>query len=396
MGFTRDLGPSKNQSYTYEAYGNAEDMSSVVTNIEPEQTYFLSSLKTAPKATAKKFNWTTEGLRPPQKNAHLEKEDYVSQAVGSMEGMENYTQKFINSGFVTDDQIEVDKIYGEKNELVRQIRNAVTGQARDMEYAIVHNAMQRAGTATTAALTGGIPYFMSLQTLAATVSTTDGKVTTTVAHNLQTGDFIYFVADTMPTGLKQGTMYFVRLDTTTPEKNLYLFDSIDDAIENVTANIVKPTAAGTNLKIVKNNIKDLGGTTDFTVDDINDVMQMAYNRGGNPTEAVMSGSKKRRFSQIVSALGTTQRKSGDKKMDIVTDVLASDFGTITAKTHRMYNDNRIDLLDKQYFELKWFRQPHQVKGLPKKGTYEEFVLEADFGLQGTQPKASASITGIKR
>jgi hypothetical protein len=213
---------------------------------------------------------------------------------------------------------------------------------------------------------------------------------------LQNGDFVYFTAKTMPTGLKQSLLYYVHLDATTPETKFNVFDTLDDAVENVVANQVKPTTTGTNLKVVKNNIKDLGGSSDFTVDDMNDVMQMCYKRGGDPTEAVMSCAKKRRFSQIVSALGTTQRKSGDRKADIAVDVFASDFGTVTAVSHRLYSDNRIDFLDKQYWEHKWFTRPHQVSGLSKKGTYDEFVLSADYGLQGTQPKASGSLTGIKR
>ena len=37
---TRNLGPSKNQSYTYDAIGHAEDVSPILTNIDPEETLF--------------------------------------------------------------------------------------------------------------------------------------------------------------------------------------------------------------------------------------------------------------------------------------------------------------------------------------------------------------------
>lgn len=396
MPFTRDLGPSKNQSTTYDAYGNAEDMSDLVTNIDPDQTLLLSKMKDGNDAVATSFSWTTEGLRPPQKNAHLEKEDYTSQAVGSMEGLMNYVQNFQNTGYVTDTQRKVKKVYKEQDEFARQVRIAVTGQARDLEYAIVHGDTRRAGTQSVAPLTGGVPFFMQLQTITATVATDTGIVTCASEHHLKTGDFVYFIATTMPAGLSQGILYYVRLDDTTPDTKFTIFDEVDDAIENRTANQVKPSTAGTALKVCLNNIKSLGGTADFTVSDINDVMQMCYNRGGNPTTAFMSGAKKRRFSQIVSATATTNRKSGDKKMDIVTDVFTSDFGTITAQAHRMYGDKRIDFMDMQYWKKKWFVRPHQVKNLPKKGTYEEFVLEASFGIEGTQPKASGSLTDIKR
>lgn len=398
MGVTRDLGPSDSQSLTYDAFGAAEDYSKIITNIDPDQTMFLSSFGVADDAVETKFGWMTEGLRPPQKNAHLEKEDYTSGKVGSVTGLENYVQLFQNSGYVSDTQRKVKKIYNKQDELARQKTRAFSEQARDMEYMLSNNDAKVVGSGATAAESGGVPYFMQTENVAATLTVASGIVSTgTTEHKLVTGDFVYFTAGTMPTGLTAGIIYYVRVDATKPTTAFILFDTMKDAVENVTANQVKPSTTGTDLVIVKNNVLSLGGAADFTVDNINDVMQMCYERGGNPTEAIMSGRKKRRFSSIVSAIGTTQRKaSGDRKTDLVSDVLETDFGVITAKVHRMYPDNRIDFIDKQYFELKWFDRPHEVKGLAKKGNYEEFVLEASLGLQGTQPKASGSLIDIKR
>jgi len=393
----RDLNPSASQSATYEAYGNAEDYSKLITNIEPDQTKFLSSFREAPDAKATEFSWTTEGLRPPQDNAHFEKEDYVSQKVGSMEGLSNCVQNFQNTGYVTDTQRKVNKIYNEQDEFVRQVKNAMIGQARDMEYMLVNGKAKQLGSESVKPRSGGIPYFMSMQNIDCTLTVADGIVSTgAVKHNLTTGDFVYFIADTMPTGLKQGLLYYVRVDATTPETKFTLYDALADAVEGKTSAQVKPTTTGTALKIVKNNIIDLGGADDLSTDNMNDVMQMCYNRGGNPTKAIMSGAKKRRFSSIVGAIGQTKRKSGEHKMDIVVDVFQSDFGTITAEAHRMYPDNRIDFMDSQYWELKYLTRPHEVKDLAKKGSYTEFVLEAQLGLQGTQPKASGSLINIKR
>ena len=397
MAVTRDLGPSASQSLTYEAFGNAEDFSKIITNIDPEQTTFLSGFDEADDATDLKFGWMTEGLRPPQVNAHLEKEDYTSGKVGSMEGLENNVQIFVNTGYVSDAQRKTKKIYNEQDELTRQRTKAFGDQARDMEYMLVNNDIRRMGTASVAALSGGIPFFMQVQNIGATLTVATGIISTgATKHGLDTGDFVYFTAATLPTGLSENTIYYVRKDDTNPENDFTIFNTMKDAVENIVAKQVKPTTAGTGLAIVKNNIVDLASTADFTVDDMNNVMQMCYNRGGNPSEAIMSGAKKRRFSQIVAAIGTTQRKSGDKKMDTVVDVFQSDFGTITAKAHRLYPDSRIDFIDKQYWELKWFDRTHEVKGLAKKGNYTEFVIQGALGLQGTQPKASGSLVNIKR
>ena len=62
----------------------------------------------------------------------------------------------------------------------------------------------------------------------------------------------------------------------------------------------------------------------------------------------------------------------------------------------MYNSDRIDIYDFDYWELRYFEKPHEVNGLDKTGTYDKFVLETKLTLQASQPKASASIIGIKR
>lgn len=394
---TRKFGPSTSQSHTLEAIGHAEDYSSIITNIDPDKTFYLSEFSEDADAVALDFSWTTEGLRPPQVNAHLEKEDYESQPVGSLEMANNHCQRFVNSGYVTTAQIKVKKIYEPQDEFTRQYHNAFLGHASDIEYALVNNDVSRAESGSTPAMTGGVPYFMKTQTITATLSTSDGIITASSKHGLQTGDFVYFTASTMPTGLAANTIYYVRLEDDDGDTKFTIYNTMKDAVEKITANQVKPTTAGTGLAIVKNNVLDMGGTADFTLDDINNVMQMCFNRGGNPTLAVMSPAKKRRFSSIVTATTQINRGMGkDRKLDLVADTLETDFGVITAKSHRLYPDNRVDFMDMQYWDLKWFERTHEVPGIATKGSYKEFFIESWLGLKGTQPKASGSLINVKR
>lgn len=391
----RNLGPSESQSHTSEAIGHAEDFSKIIINIDPDKTFYLSEFSEDSDATTLKFGWMTEGLRPPQLNAHLEKEDYQSQKVGSMEAAENHCQRFVNSGWVTEAQRKVAKIYEPQDEFTRQYHNALIGHASDIEYMLVNGDKSQPESGTQPALSGGVPYFMQVQNQAATVA--DGVVTTTEKHNLATGDFVYFSARTMPTGLSQNTIYYIRQDETNPTTAFTIFNTMKGAVENVLADQVVPTTEGTGLSIVKNNVVDLGGAQDFTLDDINNVMQMAYNRGGNPTLAVMAPAKKRRFSSIVTASTQVNRDMGkSRKLDLVADVLETDFGVVTAKSHRMYPENRIDFMDMNYWSLKWFTRTHEVPGIAKKGSYDEFFIESWLGLKGDQPKASGSLINIKR
>ena len=393
MKFTRDFTPSVSQSVTYEAQGLMEDLSPVLTNIDPETTNFLSNLPNGENAKALEFGWMTEGLKPAGLNAHPEKVDYETQPVGSVAGLMNYQQHFLNTGWVSDAMRRVDKEYNEKDEFIRQMLKASREQARDMEYMIVNNAVKRAGSETVAALSGGIPYFMQTELQAVTFSTSTGLFTTTEPHNLITGDFVYFKAGTMPDGLDGTLCYYVEKVS---DKTFNIYNTLQGAVEKVKADQVTPSTAGATVSIMKSNVIDKGNKDDFSVEDMQVAMQMAYNRGGSPTDAFMSGSKKQRFSTIVNALATTNRKASDKSMQVIADTFSCDFGTVTAHAHRLYPDNRIDLLDMNYWELKWFDRSHQVKGLPKKGSYEEFVIEGWVGLKGTQPKASASIINVKR
>lgn len=119
----------------------------------------------------------------------------------------------------------------------------------------------------------------------------------------------------------------------------------------------------------------MGGTKDYTVDDINAVMQMCYYRGGNPSKLWMSPKNKKRFSSLVTSLATTNRKSGDKKMNIVADTLETDFGMVTAQPHLWYPNNRIDAMDEEYFALKWFDRTHEVANLAKRVTIPSLSLK---------------------
>lgn len=385
---------SVSQSTTYEAVGTKDDFSHIVTNIDPDMTFFLSNFGTATDAKSLKFNWTTEGLKPPQENAHFEMTDYTTDKVGSLAQWDNRCQHFISTGRVTDAQKKHAKEYSPEDEFARQKANAFKQHARDIEYALVFNRAPRDESPGNPALTGGVRYFLEEETEDVTFT---GNVCACIAdHKLDTGDSVYFKAkpgtgNKLPTEIVENLPYYIRKDA--DPKKFTLYNSMDDAIKNV--NQVTLTTPGQGVQVVKNNVFSAGDTL-FTEDHINDCMEMCFKRGGNPTLAVMSGRLKRRFSAIVTGGATKQRGSKEKTATNITDVYESDFGVIRAEVHRMYPDTVVDVMDMNYWDMKWFDRTHEVTGLAKKGSYEEFVIESWLGLQGTQPKASGSIYNIKR
>ena len=388
------VAKSVSQSTTYEAVGTKDDYSDIITSIDPDETFFLSHFGVAEDTTSLKFNWMTDGLKPPQENAHPEMTDYVTDKVGSLAQWDNRCQHFISSGRVTDAQRKHAKKYSPADEFKRQQEKAFRQHARDIEYALVFNREPRDESPGNPALTGGIRYFLEEET--EDVTFTGNVCVTTTDHKLDTGDFVYFKAkpgagNKLPTEVAANMPYYIRKDT--DPKKFTLFDSVDDAIKNV--NQVTLSTAGQGVQMVKNNVLSAGGAL-FTEDHINDCMEMCNKRGGNPTLAVMSGRCKRRFSAIVTGGAAKQRGSKDKTAVNITDIYESDFGVIHAEVHRRYSDTIIDILDMNYWDIRWFDRTHEVSDLPKKGSYKEFVIESWVGLQGTQPKASGSIYNIKR
>ena len=126
---TRNYGPSTSQSSTGEAIGHAEDYSEIIVNIDPNQTLYLSRFGKLKNAKELDWSWTTEGLRPPQENAHLEKMEYTYHKVGSLRMLHNFQQHVYESGYITDAQIRTDKIY-KPDDLAREKMNAFTNTCK--------------------------------------------------------------------------------------------------------------------------------------------------------------------------------------------------------------------------------------------------------------------------
>lgn len=403
---SRNLGPGASGSYSYESVGNAEDLSDILVNIDPDRTKFLSAFGTADDAISTDFSWFTERMRPPQDNAHLEKEEYAFAEIDSQEGLRNFIQHFQNTGFVTDTQKRIKKVFRRgTNEFDAAVDRAIRSQGDDIEFMLVNSMESCFETpGTKPARSGGVPYFLQTYAEPATVEITGGVVTLTNVTkdthpiDLKTGDFVYFTATTMPTGLEANRCYYIRIETDAAEaKNKFkLYRDMNDAVKGTASAEIKPTTTGTGLTMIRRNVVSLGGSKDFSLDDINTVMEMIYRRGGHGNQAYMSLRNKRNFSNLVNANVQANRKATDKaNYNDAATVYESDFGVVNAHAHMMYPDTRMDILDLQYWDMKWLSRTHEVPNLAKTGTYDKFVIEADCGLQATAPQSSGAIIDIK-
>lgn len=252
---------SQSQTATYDSIGLAEDYSSIITNISPEKTPFLSTFKDKENATELTFNWMTESLKPPQENAHLEMEDYVTEKVGGIKRLTNMVQFFKTTGKVSDAMRKVKKLYAQQDEFPRQVELAFKQHALDLEFAIVSNGQQRTESGATPALTGGIPFFLAEDTIKVTFDSSSNTVTAAVAHGLDTGDYVVFHAEaggTLPTNIEPDIRYYIRKNDTTPATVFALYDSMEDAIKDTTgtAMIELDDNGSGDLTMLLNNIVD--------------------------------------------------------------------------------------------------------------------------------------------
>ena len=75
-----------------------------------------------------------------------------------------------------------------------------------------------------------------------------------------------------------------------------------------------------------------GFTCSISLEDIDTVMAMCDRRGANPTMLVMSPEKKKRFSSLITNMTQINRNMGkSRKIDLVADVVETDFGAIDAR-----------------------------------------------------------------
>jgi hypothetical protein len=123
-------------STTYNTAGNREDLTSILTILEPESTP-LTSLASKKKATGTYFEWQVDDLSTASFDGVSEGEDVTSftNQAANRTRLANYVQKFRRSFMVSDIQQLVDTA-GVSNEFANAESKAIRELKRDFEAAI--------------------------------------------------------------------------------------------------------------------------------------------------------------------------------------------------------------------------------------------------------------------
>lgn len=140
---------------TFTAIGNREDLSSIVYDVSPAETPFLSSIAKV-KATGTKHEWQTTSLTAPSgSNAVLEGDEATTDAATVNARVYNYRQISDKVARVTGTQEAVDNAGG-KAKMAAQMVARMKELKTDVETTLLANVASVAGNATLAPKCAGL------------------------------------------------------------------------------------------------------------------------------------------------------------------------------------------------------------------------------------------------
>ena len=157
-------------SNTYEAVGNREDVSDIITNIAPYDTPLYSRIGKT-KATSVTHEWIEDELGQPMVNMNPEGYTYSTANAIPRNRQTNYTQIMHRGIQVTDTQ-EVVLKHGVRSEMAYQMQKALKELAFDCEKAIIEQNTKILGTVNNPTRQfGGLPYWIGTNVFTAPTST---------------------------------------------------------------------------------------------------------------------------------------------------------------------------------------------------------------------------------
>lgn len=145
-------------SNTYDAVGNKEDISDIITMISPDDTPLFTRLGRV-KATATVHEWLEDALGKADNNAQVEGFTYFTVNATPRVRLDNPTQIMSRGVQVTDTQ-EAVLHYGVKSETAYQMQKTLKELAFDCEKAIIEQSNKILGSMAIPREFGGLPYWI--------------------------------------------------------------------------------------------------------------------------------------------------------------------------------------------------------------------------------------------
>lgn len=123
----------------------------------------------------------------------------------------------------------------------------------------------------------------------------------------------------------------------------------------------------------------------FTEDNLNDVLESAWDNGGEPSIIMLNANNKRVLSSNFTGNSTRYKDSIDKRLTAAVDIYDSDFGELTVVPNRFLqttaaNNYSVYVLDPDYMSLKFLQTPKN-EPLAKSGHADRRMLSAEYTLK---------------
>lgn len=127
----------------------------------------------------------------------------------------------------------------------------------------------------------------------------------------------------------------------------------------------------------------------LTEENLNDAIQKAWEVGGTPDICVVSGVNKRIISGFTGN-AHRERSADSTKIKQIIEIYESDFGMVNTVLHRLQPDDRVDLLQSEYWKLAYLI-PFKTYERPKDSLMNGKVVTGQLTLECRSPEANSVI-----
>jgi hypothetical protein len=167
---------------THQAVGNKEDVSSIIWDIDPDDTPFISMIGRE-KVVSTMPEWQTDTIAVPASNAQVEGDDVATNTAVPTVRLRNYVQSLAKVVRVSETQRNVES-YGRSDELEYQVEKRMREIKTDLELMAIGNQQSTAGTTSVARTSAGFESWVATNKTSVgtgTSQTTPGYSSGTVA-----------------------------------------------------------------------------------------------------------------------------------------------------------------------------------------------------------------------
>lgn len=316
------------------AGGLREDLSDVIFDLFPEDTYLVSNLDKE-EASATYTEWLAQELAAPTANIQIEGDDASFASLTAPTRYGTHLQ-IMSKTFLVSDSLEAVNKAGRKSEVARGAMVRMRELKRDMEARMAGNGISTSGGAGTGRSTAGIESWIGGPTADPGATTANAVRATTTANT-----------------------------TTTP-----------------------PVTSGTPGTAPT----DGTSTGALTSAVLNQALMGAWAQGGDPSTILVGATQKQAidgFTGIATRFVDVDRATQASIIGAA-NLYVSDYGRHTVVLHRYMRSSVVLCLDTSYWAVRYLRRPLK-RELARTGDGTKYQIITEFGLVARNWKANSKV-----